>query len=576
MGGAKTRSASVASLVSRWGTAWAVLSAVRLLGAAVNVIGDCDETFNYWEPVHHLVYGGGLQTWEYAPRYALRSWLYAGAHAAVGWVLAAMGLSKPAVFYGIRAALGVGSAACEATLVAAVAARHGERLAAGTLFFMAVSPGPFQAGTALLPSSFAMCATSVAVAAWMGGNRQRAVWAVGVGAILGWPFAALAGLPIALHALAMDGAAAVARWMAAAAAATVLPGVGVDSLAYGRAVVSPLNLLLYNTGLGAAAGGGGGDARGAHLYGTEPAGWYLRNLANNFTLGLPLALALPVLTLARRRRTRSAAAAAAGGGAARPRAPGGGRTTAALMLHLSPLYLWLGFFSAMPHKEERFMYVVYPLLCVAAAAGLREASALAADLAGWLASRSSPRAEGALRHAAGVASVALVSAAVAALGASRVAAVVDGYGAPALVHARFAASPLAASAAAAAPGATVCLGSAWFRFPSSFFLPAGLTHVTFLPGSHGGALPGRFASTSTAAPWLNDENRAVPEQFVSDPSTCTVVAGADPAAHPRGSRPPTLSSPLLDTGPAWTRALYVPFGVSRARNRYTPYALWVF
>ena len=29
---------------------------------------------------------------------------------------------------------------------------------------------------------------------------------------------------------------------------------------------------------------------------------------------------------------------------------------------ISPLYLWLGFLSAQPHKEERFMFVVYPLL----------------------------------------------------------------------------------------------------------------------------------------------------------------------------------------------------------------------
>ena len=29
---------------------------------------------------------------------------------------------------------------------------------------------------------------------------------------------------------------------------------------------------------------------------------------------------------------------------------------------ISPLYLWLVFLSTQPHKEERFMFVVYPLL----------------------------------------------------------------------------------------------------------------------------------------------------------------------------------------------------------------------
>ena len=533
---------------SPWVVAFVVLALVRALGAAVNVISDCDETFNYWEPVHHLLYGGGLQTWEYAPRFALRSWLYAGVHALVGVPFMALG-SKPAVFYGIRVALGLFSAACEATLVAATAARHGRALATGTLFFMAFSPGTFQAGTALLPSSFAMCLTALAVAAWMGGQRERAVWAVAAGAVLGWPFAALAGLPIALHALVADGTPALARWAVAAAAATVLPGIVVDSVAYGRFVVSPLNLLLYNTGLGAHADAEG--ARGAHLYGTEPAGWYLRNLVNNFTLGLLLALALPVLALARGWRSS---------------------VSPALWLHLTPLYLWVAFFSAMPHKEERFMYVVYPLLCLAAAAGLRDASGIAADVMSLVVGGGTRRASS-LRDGTAAACAAVVLVATAALGVSRVAAVVDGYGAPMIVHAQFAASPLAA-AASASPGSTVCLGSAWYRFPSSFFLPDGLMDITFLPGSHSGALPGRFSSTSTAASWLNDANRAVPEQFVSDPSTCTVVAGADPATRPLDGRPPTHEAPLLASGPAWSRALFVPFGVSRARNLYSAYALW--
>ena len=32
--------------------------------------------YNYWEPAHQLLYGQGLQTWEYDPRFALRSYLY--------------------------------------------------------------------------------------------------------------------------------------------------------------------------------------------------------------------------------------------------------------------------------------------------------------------------------------------------------------------------------------------------------------------------------------------------------------------------------------------------------------------
>jgi hypothetical protein len=38
------------------------LLAVRLLSAAVNTVHDCDEVFNYWEPLHFLLHGYGLQT----------------------------------------------------------------------------------------------------------------------------------------------------------------------------------------------------------------------------------------------------------------------------------------------------------------------------------------------------------------------------------------------------------------------------------------------------------------------------------------------------------------------------------
>jgi alpha-1,2-mannosyltransferase len=36
-----------------------------LFAAVLTPISDCDETFNYWEPVHQLMYGRGMQTWEF-------------------------------------------------------------------------------------------------------------------------------------------------------------------------------------------------------------------------------------------------------------------------------------------------------------------------------------------------------------------------------------------------------------------------------------------------------------------------------------------------------------------------------
>lgn len=46
-------------------SALSVLVPLRLASALLNPVGDCDETFNYWEPTHLLLYGSGMQTWEY-------------------------------------------------------------------------------------------------------------------------------------------------------------------------------------------------------------------------------------------------------------------------------------------------------------------------------------------------------------------------------------------------------------------------------------------------------------------------------------------------------------------------------
>ena len=50
--------------MSSW-VSFASLAAAHLIAAGWCPILDCDEVFNYWEPLLHLVHGSGLQTWEY-------------------------------------------------------------------------------------------------------------------------------------------------------------------------------------------------------------------------------------------------------------------------------------------------------------------------------------------------------------------------------------------------------------------------------------------------------------------------------------------------------------------------------
>jgi hypothetical protein len=49
-------------------TMFTALSALRLIAASLSPIHDCDEVYNYYEPLHFIMHGSGLQTWEVGRR----------------------------------------------------------------------------------------------------------------------------------------------------------------------------------------------------------------------------------------------------------------------------------------------------------------------------------------------------------------------------------------------------------------------------------------------------------------------------------------------------------------------------
>ena len=104
----------IESWINIEGVILATLVTMRVMGALYSPIPDCDESFNFWEarptqffvcaffvrpgaltgaltaharahvqPAHFLSFGFGMQTWEYAPQYALRSYSYLVPHALV-------------------------------------------------------------------------------------------------------------------------------------------------------------------------------------------------------------------------------------------------------------------------------------------------------------------------------------------------------------------------------------------------------------------------------------------------------------------------------------------------------------
>ena len=53
-------------------TLFLIFATVHVIGGTINHIDDTDEVYGYYEPLHYLLYGKGMQTWEYSPVYAIR------------------------------------------------------------------------------------------------------------------------------------------------------------------------------------------------------------------------------------------------------------------------------------------------------------------------------------------------------------------------------------------------------------------------------------------------------------------------------------------------------------------------
>jgi alpha-1,2-mannosyltransferase len=164
----------------------------HVLAAAYAPIQDCDEVFNYWEPLHYLNHGYGLQTWEYSPEFAIRSWFYILLHAIPAKLGYVLGRSKVFEFYFLRTFLAIVCAATETRLFSVISRTLNPRIGIIYLIIVAFSPGIFYASVALLPSSFAMYTSTMGLAAFMdwrnGPKTAQGIMWFGIGAIVGWPF----------------------------------------------------------------------------------------------------------------------------------------------------------------------------------------------------------------------------------------------------------------------------------------------------------------------------------------------------------------------------------------------------
>uniref|UniRef100_A0A914NX08 Mannosyltransferase n=1 Tax=Meloidogyne incognita TaxID=6306 RepID=A0A914NX08_MELIC len=80
-----------------------ILFSIRLSASLWSIISDCDEVYNYWEPLHLVLFKRGFQTWEYSPVYGIRSWLYILLYAGPAkFLIKIFPDSKVALFFSLR------------------------------------------------------------------------------------------------------------------------------------------------------------------------------------------------------------------------------------------------------------------------------------------------------------------------------------------------------------------------------------------------------------------------------------------------------------------------------------------
>ncbi|KAI8079525.1 Alg9-like mannosyltransferase family-domain-containing protein [Gilbertella persicaria] len=488
-------------------SAFRILFIMRCFSALYRILDDCDEVYNYWEPTHYLLQGYGRQTWEYSTDYKIRSWAFILVNAFVGFVTKIMTSTKLQTFYLIRLFFAGVCSFVEAKFYRTVTEEintHVGRYVFAILFF----------GAAYLPSTFAMHCVFMAFSYALRpvsdidlSRTYKVVFWIGLGALGGWPFAALIGIPFVVEEVLVFGRNTMTqpdgtivssvpspKWrfrrFVRLVEATAICGSGItlllllmDHMFYRQYTVVAWNIIKYNVFAAA-------EGRGPELYGVEPWYYYILNGVLNFNIVFVLALGSAVCVLITAYIDRN-------------RVPGSTKMDAVwpyvlLGLKLVPFYLWFTVFSLQAHKEERFMYVAYPLVALNAAISIYLIRSWTSRFAGHYFGASVHVRVFVLRYTSFA-----ILALYALLSMSRILALLTRYRAPFVVYSSIWKDRTPDQLMnlnylneefptnVDLPYKNVCVAKEWYRFPSHFFLPSD-TRLQFLKSDFEGQLPKTF------------------------------------------------------------------------------------
>lgn len=553
-----------------------LLSFCRAASAIARIIVDCDEVYNYIEPIHHLINGSGLQTWEHSARFALRSYLFVGMHA-LPPMLAKLA-SLPKVYQ-----LLVSRMACATicTLSELSLARTLKRLNPGrplaARFFLALSAlnaGMFSASSSVLPSASAMCMLAIASKLVLQYSDRAACAVCSACVLLTWPFAGMAAVPIGFLSLRSSGFVHTFVSIVVGAIAIAMPSLSLDWYYYDYPTWSVANLIRYNVF----------SAKGSSLYGTEPFSYYVKNLALNMNAVPVLSALHPLLEPVREKlkakhsasshkehtwKTRAiynSTSSSSNSSSYSDARIEGSQSLRILFATFFPMVTLIIAMTLLPHKEERFLYPMYSCMIASAALSLDCIVTIAPSqsTARWLC----------------VTLTVLIAALHGTISVSRVAALLDGNkGSDILLRALN-----EHSASAGFPVKSVCYRNLWHRFPSHFFIEriAESEHsaIQFVPGGFNGALPVPFHSSATQS--LNDRNQLKSQMQRQSLAECdyallTATEQAEESVARQIDREgfAELSKEWIivpERSPTVTRSFFVPYR-SRRRNEYEAVSL---
>eukprot|EP01080_Neovahlkampfia_damariscottae_P000179 gene179-4425_t len=493
---------------------------VRILSSIIIPISDCDEVFNYWEPIHYLLYQKGFQTWEYSPEYALRSYLFLLPYFGVGKIASLNGIEKIGVFFLIRMTMGLFCSICETFFLYGVYSKFGKNTTIFTWISLLFSSGMFFSSASFLPSTFVMYILMITMGIWLSDNIKYKypliILTSGICAIIGWPFCIIAILPIAIDTILKYGFIPSLNIASIVSIGLLSLTSWIDSFYYKRIFFTPINLLMYNKG------------SGSEKYGTEPFSFYFKNLTLNFNIMFWISLISPTGILS------------------------SSKFNMKNIIYIIPFHIWFFFFSFIKHKEERFLFVIYPILCLSAGIFCT---------IWWKKSKLL---------------IIFIFSIFILFSISRTSVVMINYNAPIGVYSNF---YFYMKNKPKTMNQTICVGKEWYRFPSSFFLHDNFK-LLYLKSEFNGLLPKYFEKengTSIIPTEMNDQNEPVESRY-STINQCDYLIdlelNRDKIRYYEDENfEKVLSMKFLDaeSSPSYSRAFYNPFW--HQKNVYKPYYL---